>query len=357
VQGETVTRADFSQTATNTKTYTFTPKAGANVSNLRFYCVEPSDYEGQIIESLSYNTALETQTDISTQQTLTVVFKDDLNVTVAGKSNLAALKVDIYAVYNNLADGTGTNERLKLAATIQDCQCCGAKTTDGDWLNFMCHNLGADATLNPFVWSSNGNYVDDDIKGYLYQWGRKTDGHQFRSSTPIVTAINFATYSGGTYPSFHTMNSSPWDWILDGTSTTDAIKYRWGSKVNSNTSTTPKGTNDPCPEGWKVPAQSQWSSIFRGVAAPSGTPGTATANTWIWADGFKVGDALYLPAVGGRNPATGMGVQYVGSAPNYWSSTWHDETTSYGMDNGIAVVSTAYTGPRGWGFAVRCVSE
>jgi uncharacterized protein (TIGR02145 family) len=356
-------------TFSGVQVYTFTPTT--DVSRVRFDYIDES---GLVIDRIvPENPSYATGNNISSAR-VTVYYRESLNTDLRGLTRENALKVKLYAVYNSDAVyGTAANDKsVELAVTLQDCHSCGAKTVNGGWLNFMCHNLGADATLNPFVWNSNGNYVDDDIKGYLYQWGRYSDGHQLRNSSPTGTQIATASVYNAAVAAYKTnntpiptaytyyfrnsVNGVGSDWVTDGTTNSDAVLYRWGSKVNSNTSTTAKGPNDPCPEGWKVPSQSQWGSIFRG-GTTTDAPGTATANTWTWNNGYKVGDALYLPA-GGARFVDINGLQYVGSVSDYWSSTWSDVSSkSYGSDNNSANVLPAYSGWRGWGMSVRCVSE
>jgi hypothetical protein len=156
-----VQRADFTQLATNTQVCTFTPSSGG-VNCLRFHVIEASAYSGQIIESLDYNRDMETQTNITAPQTLTVVYKN-LNTVAAGKDVASALKVDIYALYSN---GNGVIQAEKLTASIRDCACCGAFVGKGQWLNFSCHNLGATESANPFTPSK-------DIHGAKYKFGVK----------------------------------------------------------------------------------------------------------------------------------------------------------------------------------------
>jgi hypothetical protein len=85
---------------------------------------------------------------------------------------------------------------------------CGAKNKDGEWLSFMCFNLGADKTqftiaaqrntaLNIGTNASDGihTYVTNEEQKYgdLYQWGRIRDGHEKRgTSAGFVNGSNAA---------------------------------------------------------------------------------------------------------------------------------------------------------------------
>lgn len=68
-------------------------------------------------------------------------------------------------VYNNSADNTGTDLQLQITANVKDCQCCGAFVSVGVFQEFICHNLGADESLDPHV-------PVQGIHGNYYQWGR-----------------------------------------------------------------------------------------------------------------------------------------------------------------------------------------
>jgi len=117
--GRASQKADFSQMATHTQTYTFT--TSGTVSKLRFIYVNAGE---EVIESIDYNKSLETQNNLSGTYTVTVNYKQDLNAKAAGKSREEALKATLYAVYNNASDGNGTDAKLQLLISVQDCTCC-----------------------------------------------------------------------------------------------------------------------------------------------------------------------------------------------------------------------------------------
>jgi uncharacterized protein (TIGR02145 family) len=310
-----------------------------------------------------------------------VYYKANLNTTLSGYTRDLALKPKLYAIYNSNSDGTGgaaADKKIELNVSLQDCACCGAKTGNNGWLNFMCHNLGANENLNPFEWVTGNADGSGGTLGHLYQWGRYHDGHEVRnkahatSGHPTVAQYNTAVSnfkSSGTpinYNQFYTRyNTNYYDWVSD-TPDNDASNYRWGSSTDNNTSTTPKGPNDPCPAGWKVPSYRQWRSIFftdpasvdDGVGYPYGS---ATANTWTrtgtWdtSGGYMVGDALYLPAAGCRY-YDGV-LSNVGGGGYYWSSTWYSKNQSYNLTFYSSEVYPGYVNSRVFGFSVRCVSE
>jgi uncharacterized protein (TIGR02145 family) len=262
--------AEFTQTVTNTQTYTFTPSG--TVSKLRFFALEPATYAGQIVQSQNYNPDLKTQLNISGAQTLTIVYKDGLNETAEGTNHFSALKVDIYAVYNNQWDGNGEDKIVKLTASIKDCSCCGAYTDAG------------------------------------------------HTHTPPGTSNE--------------------DWLMDA-------------------------DHNPCPAGWRVPAENEWTGVIESIGN-DWTPIPATPGDWgidpaNYNTGVKIGDALFLPAAGFRNCGCGTGgvapgrLEYRGNYGTYWSST---ASGTNGL-NMHFFYNLLYTGTyeRHHGFSVRCVAN
>lgn len=339
LSGRTSQQANFTLPATHTQTYTFTPSG--TVSNVRFVHVNNN---GIVITSTSGGNS---GNNISTAVTGTVYYNTNLNTLAAGTTAATALTATIYAVYNNNAvnDNNPANDRsVKLTVQVKDCACCGAysfvsdaanqpSTNPKTWLTFMCHNLGADQSLDPNTYVVGNADGSGGTLGYLYQWGRNSDGHQLRNSAvsfgPTTPTTNFLT---GWSPS-----STAWG---DGTS-------------NRNV---PKSANDPCPAGYKVPSILQWGSIFRGGATSSAVNvSTATANTWtLISNGFKVGDNLYLPRAGDRDGA-GV-VADVGTVAKYWT------TSPSGANHLMLFISnsTIYLttgGVNRLGYSVRCVAE
>jgi uncharacterized protein (TIGR02145 family) len=175
--------------------------------------------------------------------------------------------------------------------------CAGGPTAIVDVTNpvtgetWMDRNLGATTVAI--------SKIDPNSKGDLFQWGRRSDGHQCRnSSTTAVISLTdqpnhglFITSSGGStiFP------------YLD-----------WLSPQNSNLWQGVNGVNNPCPTGYRIPTEIEL---------------TVEINSWSTnnADG-AFGSPLKWTLAGSRSgysPATvssgGDGINS-GSA-NYWSST------------------------------------
>jgi hypothetical protein len=251
--------------------------------------------------------------------TCNIVYKSDLNGKASGKTNADALTVDIFVVYNDNATNTGTDKRLKLTATIKDCACCGAFTTSGTWLSFMCYNLGADSTLTTPEQIRNAS--PSRTNGSNYQWGKNLAFPATGTVTGWTDALNTVVSGPG-------RNSDPNAWGVNGGKT----------------------AADPCPTGWRVPSLQQFRSILHG-ANSAVNPANTSANTWVWytgpgTAGWAVGGNLFLPNASWRtqNPVELRG--------HYWTTTWGMHLEMYGNN---AIDFNADYSYGAW--VVRCVLE
>lgn len=290
--GRLANKADFNQTATNTQLYTFTPTG--TVSRVRFVVVE--SLSGAIVDSYAATIDMSAANNVTGAQTLKVIYKNTLSTVggvqgaAYGKDNTSALTVDIYAIYNDNAAGTGTDKSVKLTAQIKDCNCCGAFVAAGVWKTFMCHNLGANQGLDPF--------------------------------TPAPALIGNLYYKGQSVP-----GGAYGTWANDGS----------------------KGAGDPCPEGYRIPLQSEWSGVIANNTI-----------TWVGTKdvngngGVKIGQSLMLPAAGM------VGYNYPSSYPIfYWTPT---STTYYALlSNGGYTTNLSTTlidnNPTIYRSPIRCISQ
>jgi len=176
------------------------------------------------------------------------------------------------------------NNRIKMGwkKTFKlELQRCGAymklKEMDKkDWTQFMCHNLGADTSLDPFTPSEN-------IHGDKYQWGH---------STPSVLQRD-DKYTGY-FPNWENQ-----------------------SKIYK----------DPCPAGYVAMADVYLRSVLNINTLTR--IGSWTSPTGKKADaGFKIGENLFFPAVGvvGKDGNANPNITPNSALACYWM--WFNEENS-----------------------------
>ena len=182
-------------------------------------------------------------------------------------------------------------------------------TSSGTGKTWMDRNLGATQVAS--------SSTDAASYGDLYQWGRNSDGHQIRTSIlaggPVASGSegsNFITSSG--------------DWL----STRDDT--RWDGST--------KGTEDPCPSGFRVPTDAEWQAELAYFANAAGA----------------YNSPLKLPVAGSRYYSNGA-LYTVGSFGGYWSSTVSGSSARYlHFNSSHAAMLSRY---RANGFSVRCIKE
>jgi uncharacterized protein (TIGR02145 family) len=266
------------------------------------------------------------------------------------KVTLTAWGMDSYYCVVSNAYGSATSNITDVAAG------CGAKAADGGWLKFMCHNLGASSltanqSLDAITFGSgtaDTDSISSDAKGWLFQWGRAADGHQWRSSASNTTlaTITGATQTPSSNPTqFIRSSSHPYDWRQT------PYDYLWRNWNEGHF---------PCPSGWKVPSSSDWGALYRS-GSTYGAPEQATVNTWVWINkGYAirpdgVTTTLFLPAVRYRDGSSAA-LYGAGSLGPYWSST-SASSGAFHLNFDSSRVSQETSYHRVFGLSVRCVAE
>ena len=182
-------------------------------------------------------------------------------------------------------------------------------TTGKVWMD---RNLGSNQVSTSYY----------DGYGDLYQWGRRTDGHQCRN--------NSSTYWG--LSNSDQLNHD--DFII-----TSASPYDWRSPQNNNLWQGVNGINNPCPLGYRLPTDAEL---------------IAEKQTWST---MGVGGALASPlkfsAPGFRNNTDGT-ISTVGLVGLYWSSTINGTTSLVLRISSSADIMNGY---RAQGCSVRCIKN
>ncbi|MGP1515498.1 MAG: hypothetical protein ACTTJH_06005 [Bacteroidales bacterium] len=188
-------------------------------------------------------------------------------------------------------------------------------------LIFLDRNLGA----------LSNDITSSDSWGDLYQWGRKTDGHEKRLSDTTNTIS----------PNFTLTNN---EFIVDSARANDWIIYPQDDLWNGG-----DGINNPCPCGYRLPTKSEWKAV---VDLGYEIKPTETGFYYI-----SFGDGqLQLPCAGLRNAFTGN-FQYQGMRGYYWAGDVKTKGMSGGIDFDKSEITTNVTiyGFRAFGRSVRCL--
>ena len=169
-------------------------------------------------------------------------------------------------------------------------------------------------------------YNDIQAYGDLYQWGRRDDGHQLRTSG--TTDIRSTTDNPG-HSNFITYSSFPYD---------------WRNPQNNNLWQGVNGINNPCPQGWRIPTFTELvnESIF-----------FPTQNAF-----GAYNSVLKLPTSGYRS--TNGTVYCVVYDPvwfgHYWSSTTDGSYIRQFIFDEESI-TTCSLADRSRGLSVRCVQD
>ena len=179
---------------------------------------------------------------------------------------------------------------------------------------WMAYNLGATAPAT--------SSTDITQYGDLYQWGRRTDGHE-KFNSPLTTTLS--STDDPNHDKFITVTVTPYDWR---STANDALWQGAG------------GANNPCPAGFRIPTLQEWEDEF--TASNIVDPATA------------YNSVLKLPLARYRQHRTGSYVS--GTDSYYWTSDIDPNTYPYNIKisvNGNGTRSTY----RGFGLSVRCIQD
>jgi hypothetical protein len=183
---------------------------------------------------------------------------------------------------------------------------------------WMSYNVGA--TSIPTSLTDTAGY------GFLFQWGRGPDGHQYVRPTPSGTTTVQSTTDNPTNGGLFIIGpGADKDWRNPGNT----------SLWTGNTT----GNNNPCPTGFRVPTNAEFDSEVRSWTAETG-------------DG-AFNSSLKLTYGGYREGSTGNLLQ-VGTAGWYWVSNIQSKTRYYKRISSGSF-STSTTQLPSWAMAIRCI--
>jgi uncharacterized protein (TIGR02145 family) len=210
---------------------------------------------------------------------------------------------NIRAIINSVSNtGTYPANYVGTKATVVDITSSSGKI-------WMDRNLGASQV------ASSAN--DANAYGGYFQWGRFADGHQVSNSATTTTTSNSDTPADGKFINV----------IAD-----------WRTTPNNTLWQGIGGTNNPCPNGYRVPTSTELNNEFT-VLNITNTTNAASS-------------ILKIPANGYRDTT---GVLTAGSIAHFWTSTASGVNSSYFTISSTSVTLYASTAGKGYGMAVRCI--
>ena len=170
------------------------------------------------------------------------------------------------------------------------------------------------------------NRTDAASFGYLYQWGRSSDGHQDRTSTTTTVLSSSDVPENGNFILTLTLN----------------FNRDWRSPQNHNLWQGVNGINNPCPPGYRVPTGAEWQAEAKGW---TGINETAAFNSF-----------LKLPLAGGRSSNNVNGSISAGDG-YYWTSTTNASSAIYVITKLYASANFRESANRGLGLSIRCIKD
>ncbi len=199
-----------------------------------------------------------------------------------------------------------------------------AAVTGADGRLWLDRNLGATRIATAFN--------DQAAYGWLYQWGRASDGHQYTA----WGAQPSPALSGSTATLSTTDTPGHANFIKNGTS-----PYAWRNPQNTNLWQGVSGVNNPCPTDFRLPTKPEWQTLV--TAAGITNYNNAFSST------------LKFTAGGVRdNFNAALGNQ--GGSGWYWSSGVTG-TNSFYLYFDSAEVSLAGSLYHSYGFSARCLKN
>ncbi len=125
----------------------------------------------------------------------------------------------------------------------------------------------------------------NDVASYgdLYQWGRATDGGQLRTAPQVATRLTDISSR-----STSSISAQPWTSQADWNSQTGGV---WNVQPWNNTD---GGVNNPCPNGFRVPTDSEWTAELNGMNGA----GIVTTTTGVFNSFLKIPQAGVIEGSG-----------------------------------------------------------
>jgi len=223
-----------------------------------------------------------TRTGGTGASTPTINSPSSTNTTVTGVTTSGT-----YIFTLTVTDNAGLTGTATVTITASNITSSAVAGPNGTTFKFMAHNLGSDYSLNPLIPAKG-------LSGHYYQWGRLT---------PAATV------------------DTPPEAII-GWNTSTAASNAW----NSGTEEAPvKTANDPCPDGYRVPTNTEFEAMLYSDGNTASYIGTFTQGYANFTSGIQINTdgipKLFFPASGYRKNDDGS-LQTRNSQGSYNSSSY-----------------------------------
>jgi uncharacterized protein (TIGR02145 family) len=196
----------------------------------------------------------------------------------------------------------------------------------------MDRNLGASRAATA--------YNDYMAYGCFYQWGRGNDGHASITWTNSNSGTRVTTTTTNVLSTVDSPNNS--SYIISSASS--SYYYDWRSPPNNLLWQGISGTNNPCPNGYRIPTKAELDSEFDTAVDPI----TDNFNAYSNGGGLK-----FVAAGQGGNSTSSTIV--AGTSGNYWTSS-KKVAYSYIRNTTNSRSKSEYK-ERACAYSVRCIKN
>ena len=198
--------------------------------------------------------------------------------------------------------------------------------SSNDYIDEYGINHGKGTEIDGVTWAPvNCGYHETDYKyGKLYQWGRKYG--QSHDDTEVEVVQGPVSSEEGQMES----NTNKHFYL------TNPQKFHWDA--NNSYTLWPSEENDPCPDGWHVPSNSDLTTLSKNFSAPS----THNGQNGFWFSGTtnysSSAPQIFLPAAGYRQGHSYPIYQFQNEVGIYWSCSGSEH------NDGAKVLDIRYNG-------------
>ena len=207
----------------------------------------------------------------ATQSTATTI--STCGVTADGRMSPSLTSTTLVSVDGAVNSGKGIDERGLILTLPWAFGTVVSPYTSKVWMD---RNLGATRAAT--------SVNDEAAYGDLYQWGRAKDGGQLRNAPQVATRLTDISSR-----STNSISAQPWTSQANWNSQTGGV---WDVKPwNSNTD---GGVNNPCPSGFRVPSDSEWTAELNGMIGA----GLVTTTTGVFNSFLKIPQAGVIEGSG-----------------------------------------------------------